>query len=347
MSIPVYASAPFNHAKADAILRTSDSVDFRIFRLLLSLASPFFETLFELPQPPEGKPEDTEMRDGLPVIPVSEDSKTLDAVLRFCYPYTLTEKPSLGHSKTILSKDGVKIEDAINFEDNVKMLEAAKKYSLDGAEKAIRTTLFTTINLETDPLRCFAIARQARMQEETVLSARYSLRTSLVPDWFKEIEMITSTDILALWAYHKRCGVAVQRLQLDFSWIEQHYNNPTAAPWIFGNPSRRQCGCPRSNIVKLFDRKHLVWWEEFMETTFQTLREEPCAQTVYDSVEQTIEKVRELKCRSCTPNVATVMHQFGDLFAKKVEEVISEVMSLISSPRRCDNVGRQVKFFSQ
>lgn len=339
MSAPIYASPPFNHAKADAILRTSDNVDFRIFKLLLSLASPFFETLFDLPQPSEEKPGDTELRDGLPVIPVSEDSKTLDAVLRFCYPYTLTEKPSLGHSKTRRSEKGVEIKDVASFEDNVKMLEAAKKYSLDGAEKAIRNALFSTINLETDPLRCFAIARQARMQDETILSARYSLRTSLVPDWFKEVEMIASTDILALWVYHQKCGRALQRLQLDLSWIEKHYKKTTAVPWIFGKTRRFRCRCPRSDIIKLFDRKHLVWWEEFMEATFQALREEPCAQTVYNSVEETIEKVRRLDCRSCTPNVATVMHQFAELFAKKVEEVISEVISLISSSMTFGGLG--------
>src|SRR5258708_4880046 len=48
------ASAPFDHAKADVILRSADGVEFRVFMLFLSLASPFFETLFGLPQAPDG-----------------------------------------------------------------------------------------------------------------------------------------------------------------------------------------------------------------------------------------------------------------------------------------------------
>ena len=85
-----YAAAPFDHAKADIILRSSDNIDFRVFKLFLSLASPFFETLFDIPQPDEENG-DQEIKDGLVVVPVTEDSKTLDALLRFCYPCTLAD----------------------------------------------------------------------------------------------------------------------------------------------------------------------------------------------------------------------------------------------------------------
>ncbi|KAI6016058.1 hypothetical protein PISMIDRAFT_17780 [Pisolithus microcarpus 441] len=61
-------------------------VDFHVFKLFLSLASPFFETLFDLPQPSEAANADMEIKDGLPVIPVSDGSKTLDLLLRFYYP---------------------------------------------------------------------------------------------------------------------------------------------------------------------------------------------------------------------------------------------------------------------
>lgn len=315
MSVSAYASSPFDHGRADVVLRSSDNVDFRVFRLFLSLSSPFFETLFDLPQPSEEKHGDAETKDGLPVIPVSEDSKTLEAVLRFCYPRTLIEK-------TISIK---------HFKDGVKMLEAAKKYSLDGAESAIRKTLFSTNNLEADPLRCFVVARQARMRDETILSAKYCLQTGLIPGWFEEIEMITATDLLDLLAYHEKCGKAAQQLQSSYSWIERHYKNRSAIPWIFGKASGRPCPCPRSDKIKLFGRKHLVWWEEFMEATFQTLKEKPCARTVRESVEKTITDVRSRDCRSCAPNIATVMHQFADLFAKKVEEVVAEVKFVSTS----------------
>ncbi|KZP24507.1 hypothetical protein FIBSPDRAFT_713764, partial [Athelia psychrophila] len=46
------AAAPFDHPDGDIILRASDSVDFRVFKLFLSFASPFFRQLFSLPQLP-------------------------------------------------------------------------------------------------------------------------------------------------------------------------------------------------------------------------------------------------------------------------------------------------------
>ncbi|KAI5992385.1 hypothetical protein F5J12DRAFT_897285 [Pisolithus orientalis] len=67
---PTVALPPFDHEKADVILRSSDGADFRVFRLFLSLASPFFETLFDLPQPSEETNTDMEIKDRLPVIPV-------------------------------------------------------------------------------------------------------------------------------------------------------------------------------------------------------------------------------------------------------------------------------------
>ncbi|KZP19346.1 hypothetical protein FIBSPDRAFT_862753 [Athelia psychrophila] len=53
------ASAPFDRADADVILRSSDNGD---FKLLLSMGSPFFEDMFSLPQSPT-IPADDELED--------------------------------------------------------------------------------------------------------------------------------------------------------------------------------------------------------------------------------------------------------------------------------------------
>lgn len=161
---PVGASPPFDHAKADVILRSSDGIDFRVFRLFLSLASHFFETLFDFPLPSEVTSTDIEIKEGLHVIPVSEDSRTLDSLLRFCYPCTPAEDPML--------------ED---FREVVKVLEVAGKYSFDGIKRAIRKALFKPKTLEVNSLRCFVIACRARMHDECVFAAKYTLREPLVP----------------------------------------------------------------------------------------------------------------------------------------------------------------------
>lgn len=213
MTDSAYAIAPFDHAKADIILRSSDNVNFRVFKLFLSLASPFFETLFEIPQPAEEK----DQEDGLVVIPVAEDSKTLDALLRFCYPCTLADDPSLEVLK-----------------DALDVLEAAKKYSLDAIEKKACKAISNPKILESEPLRCFAVAHRGRLQEETLLAAKYTLRLPLIPPSFPEIEPITASDLLALLPYHQRCGTAVYALRGDISWITSHYGSSEACAWLSG-----------------------------------------------------------------------------------------------------------------
>ncbi|KAI0285939.1 hypothetical protein BGY98DRAFT_249262 [Russula aff. rugulosa BPL654] len=56
------AEAPFNDAQADLILRSSDEVPihFRVFKNILSLASPVFADMFSIPSPssPSENPHD-------------------------------------------------------------------------------------------------------------------------------------------------------------------------------------------------------------------------------------------------------------------------------------------------
>ncbi|KIJ65515.1 hypothetical protein HYDPIDRAFT_27516 [Hydnomerulius pinastri MD-312] len=318
MSDTTNATSPFDHAKADIILRSSDNIDFRVFKLFLSLASPFFETLFDIPQPIE-ESEEQEMKDGLPVIPVSEDSKTLDALLRFCYPCTLAEDP--------------KLED---LKDVIDVLEAAKKYSLDTIEKKAAQAISNPKILEVEPLRCFAIAHRGRLRDETLLAAKYTLRRPLIPTWFEEIELLTATDLLALLTYHHKCGNAVHALKDDLSWMKTHFGSQAACSWLSGQlnstdyngyPRRTPCGCPRSALPKYnpFGEQNLQWWNDFMEGTFLVLRDKPCGATIEAAAEEVVKAVRTRGCQVCSPGVVEGMREFSAVFARKVEEVVSQV----------------------
>ena len=305
-----YAAAPFDHAKADIILRSSDNIDFRVFKLFLSLASPFFETLFDIPQPTEENG-DQEIKDGLVVVPVTEDSKTLDALLRFCYPCTLADDPKLEVLK-----------------DAMDVLEAARKYSLDAIETKARQAIVNPKILKADPLRCFVIAHRGRLREETRLAARYTLTQPLIPSWFQEIELLTATDLLSLLTYHKKCGDAVYALKLNVSWITSHYRNSQACFWLSDRHSRHNCRCPKPNTPRyeLFsDVSNPEWWEEFMEETFTALRDKPCKETVQAAVERTVQSVKARNCNACTPHVAEGMRDFLDLFTRKVDKAVSQV----------------------
>ena len=303
-----YAASPFDHPQADVILRSSDNIDFRVFKLFLSLASPVFETMFGLPQPSEGADPDEETKDGLPVVSVPEGSKTLDALLRFCYPSTLAEDPSL---------DG--------FMFATEILEATKKYSLDAIERIVCKALFVPKILEVDSLPCFAVARRADLQEKCVLAAKYSLREPLIPARFEGIEFISSTDLLALLTYHKNCANAILALQSDLVWIENHYRQFSAISWMFGCGS---CTAPRSGKYRLFRKEVASWWEDFMNETFVEVRDRPCAQTVEKGAEEAIRKFRaQYRCSGCSSVVSGGIQEFVKLFTNQMEEVTAKVSS--------------------
>ncbi|KAI6010367.1 hypothetical protein PISMIDRAFT_49044, partial [Pisolithus microcarpus 441] len=289
-----FALPPFDHVKADVILRSSDGVDFRVFRLFLSLASPFFETLFDLPQPSQAANADMEIKDGPPVIPVSEGSKTLDSLVRFCYPCTLAEDPV--------------IED---FREIISVLDAAKKYSLDVIQSAVCKSLFIPKILEVNPLRCFAIACRDRMQDECTLAAKYTLREPLIPEWFEEIELITSAELLSLLTYHQECSKAVVALKDDLSWVFPDVNLDHDYPCEGG---RRRTTSNRGD-----------WCRGFIDSTFVDLLDRPCAETIRTNVEKAIQTVQQRQCTVCRQVVPSCLRELATVFTNKLEEAIAPV----------------------
>lgn len=324
------ASAPFDHAKADVILRSADGVEFRVFKLFLSLASPFFEALFELPQAPDPETTDQPMKDGLAVIDVSEDSKTLDCFLRFCYPSTLAQDPSFE-----------------NLTDVLPVLATARKYSLNLIERKVCEALASPKVLETDPLRCFSIARNARLKDETIIAARHSLQQPLIPSWFPEIELITASDLLALLTYHKNCAIAVQASVKNLTWIKEHYVSDTGCAWLFGSTSRTsngrhyQCGCGKTTDITLFpwgsDTAPVAWWATYMQETFELLIDRPSGNTVKMELDKTIQKVRSTNCTTCSDRVKEDMAEFVDVFALKVDEAVASVCTYMPCSRSRTN----------
>ncbi|KAG6328726.1 hypothetical protein ID866_10363 [Astraeus odoratus] len=242
---------------------------------------------------------------------MSEDSKTLDALLRFCYPCTLAEDPALHE-----------------FRDIFNVLEAAKKYSLDAIEKRVCRALIDTEVLEKDSLRSFAVVHRAHLRDESMIAARHTLREPLIPTWFEEIDLLTSSDLLGLLAYHQRCASDVQVLQSDLSWISDHYEQWRSIPWMFGmTPHGSSCECPVSPFSKyaLFDYNFVKWFEDFMDTTFLALRDRPCAETIQSNVEKAVQTARQRDCYSCSSLLSGGMQEFATVFKRKLDEVIAKV----------------------
>ncbi|EIW58593.1 uncharacterized protein TRAVEDRAFT_84257, partial [Trametes versicolor FP-101664 SS1] len=136
---------PFDRDDADLILRSSDNVDFHVHRIILTLASSVFAGMFTIPQPPDANSE-------RPIVDVSEDSKTINALLRICYPEPDPELPSL---------------DLIH-----RVLGAALKYEMGAAIVLVKNAMFQPRFTGLRPLQVFVVACRLRLEDEAAIAAQ-------------------------------------------------------------------------------------------------------------------------------------------------------------------------------
>ncbi|KAI0730779.1 hypothetical protein C8Q76DRAFT_598947, partial [Earliella scabrosa] len=102
---------PFTKPTADVILRSVDKIEFRVHKLILSEASPVFEGMWSLPQPSGSRPSDDST--ALSVVDLPETGRTLNHLLRICYPFA---DPVLD-----------------SIDDIARVVETATKYEMKGA----------------------------------------------------------------------------------------------------------------------------------------------------------------------------------------------------------------------
>ncbi|GBE89543.1 hypothetical protein SCP_1602050 [Sparassis crispa] len=184
---PQWAQRPFDNPAANIILRSSDNIDFCVHSVILSEASPFFKDMFSLQQPlvDHNKPEGLDdYRDGRPVIVVGEGSRTLDSLLRLCYPIA-----------------GPKIQ---ALTEGPAVLEAALKYQMEEATGIMSRALM--MFAADQPLRIWAIACRLRLEGEARYAARFTLTRSIFDDFPKEMQEVTAGPYFRLLKYHRLQG---------------------------------------------------------------------------------------------------------------------------------------------
>jgi hypothetical protein len=191
------APAPFDHRDADLIIRSSDGVQFRVFKLFLSLASVVFRDMFLLPQ----QNEDNTL-DGLPVVELTETSNTIHNMLSLCYPTS-----QITHESLILS-------------DVVNLLEVTRKYDMEGAQKVAMELLTKPRFLTEEPLRVYAIACRLRNGPIAKLAAKSLSHRKLLEDTYSaELELCDGGTIYRVLSYHKRYIEAAVNVVKDHRWI--------------------------------------------------------------------------------------------------------------------------------
>ncbi|TFY78013.1 hypothetical protein EWM64_g5999 [Hericium alpestre] len=177
----------FDDIDADVLLRTSDNIDFRVYKNILAKSSPFFRDMFSMPQPAEEKA-DSESTSRLPVINVSEHSRTLAMLLSMCYP--LADEPGFS-----------------SLEDLCSVLAAAKKYDMERAYKTASRVFAESSFLTDRPAQAYGAVCRFGLEAEARRAARACLRKAMsLENLDEDIAFIDGPALHKLWRYHRRCG---------------------------------------------------------------------------------------------------------------------------------------------
>lgn len=298
------APEPFDHPDADVILRSSDKepVDFRVFRLLLSLASPFFAVIFTLPQ--SNSPiRVEEYEDGVPVIQMSEDKRTLNLLLQFCYPIALVDMPRLS-----------------SLQELQTIAQAALKFEIGGAQRFVRKTMLEARFIESQPLRVFAIACRFGWANEAKAAARYTLRQPLSNSaYFEELTQITAASYHRLQQYHRICGeVAASHVKMQPALAE--FDDEWT--WV-------QCQrCPGTNARASRDLGYpdsRRWFAGWVGDVAAEVQQRPWGVVVkkFDFREKAVSNAR--RCPICGPRAAGDLEAFSEMLAVEIERELASV----------------------
>ncbi|KAF9240595.1 hypothetical protein BU15DRAFT_61275 [Melanogaster broomeanus] len=294
------ARAPFNTTKADIILRSSDNVYFRVYRCLLAFASPFFDSMFDLPRP-RMHSADQEMLGGLEVIPVTECSRVLEMLLRFCYPATVDD-PVM---ETTADIEGV--------------LEAAVKYGMEEVEQRVRGMLLDAKFLEKEPLRVFTVAYRFRYESEAKAAAICLLSQPTPHDITWAQRYISHDDLEKLAIHRSKSAQAVQELGHNLAWLQKKHSYAFYKWWT------NCCMCAqRADVRYLMHGAYArEWWAEYMDETLATLQETPCSSAAFKGVPKALQRVGD--CMSCRRRSHAYLTDFARSFAEAIDEVVAGV----------------------
>ncbi|KAH9935967.1 uncharacterized protein BXZ73DRAFT_45408 [Epithele typhae] len=180
-----YAQAPFNNpAGRDIILQSSDGTLFLVRSAILAEASPIFADMLGIPQPNANESEASDSIDGKPVVLLTEDSQTLDPLLRLCYPTRDPELTELSDIRCVLG--------------------AAIKYEMDEAAELMKDLLRSFI--ATEPLRTWATACLLRLEDEAKAAATSLLGREIPAEAPAEFNDVSAGDYYRLETFHRARG---------------------------------------------------------------------------------------------------------------------------------------------
>ncbi|KAI1790294.1 hypothetical protein LXA43DRAFT_891255 [Ganoderma leucocontextum] len=314
----------------DLILRTSDNVEFHVWKCILAEGSPVFEDMFALgqPQPNHSQQSGTETAEGaesplshpsaVPVIEVPEDCATLRLLLRWIYP------PSRDSRLTALA-----------LEDLKPVLAAAHKYQMDGVVLEITDILIDDCS-KLGPLRVYAIGARHGLPKVMQAAARFvlSLPTSAANAYVEELEDISGGAYHRLCEYRRQCVANLADMMKDLRWLKDD-------GWAF---KRKFVGCTcdadpagTKYCLKGVHEEHVIsaWFVRHCGRMALLLQDRPCREAIAE--EELYEEA--LKDGSRCPVCREVVHNHIRLTATLMRQEIDQRIAAVRNVRNPTSLG--------
>ena len=301
---------PFDDTDADVILRSSgpDRVDFMVYKVLLSKASPVFRTMLSLYQPAKGTP-----KESLPIIGLAEDSKALAALLSVIYPHTSgsDEQPSLN--------------------DLITALDMARKYDMATASRRLLIDFKGSKDVTGSPLEAFCAAYSRELGEAAQIAARETLKHRLnLDDIGDTLEYTNGPAFHRLWKFHRACSSAavIAISGINFTWIPP-------APIAWWSAASTTCPC-RPKYQYTLGPQMSSWmanssWSGYLERACNALREHPYSGAI---TKQGILRpsYQVYMCDGCRQLICG-LPEFSRYLGEEVDRVVSNVRGVLHVSR--------------
>ena len=268
--LPTHPLDEFCLPSGGIILKSSDGIEFKVHKNLLSLGSGFFETMFSLPQPSEpwdghtSTPGKEDSIEEMQVIEVSEPSEVMDKLLRFIYPVPTPSFPGVSEHGDITNEEefvrGIApiLEAAIKYDMqatvdrlSTKLLDAARKARPDG--RLVHDTLAT---------RIYVVACKCGHRDLARRAAHISLKGRVQGIFFEDFRDLRATQYFPLVSFHDKISKAM------IAAMEGMCHSPRVQCY--------SCGSTCKTTVSTAD-----WWNNWYGAATQIVQESPASEKVF------------------------------------------------------------------
>lgn len=250
---------PFDHDDADIILRSSDRVDFHVYQAILSISSPFFKSMFSLPQP-NSSGAAPGSKDS--VVDLPENSRTIATILTFIYPVvSAAPEPE-------------------SLDDMMDAFVAAKKYDMAIVSQRLNQTFAESEIVQGDPIAAFSAAYSQELGEVCRIAAKASLKCRMnLNNIADKLQYMNGPAFYQLYKYHRACSTsaaqAVSGTRID--WITTEHST-----WLhLADGGSCRSACPSHGY-----RVSSQYWSasppfhDFITRARNVLLEHPCPEAV-------------------------------------------------------------------